>query len=273
MPTVYKLTSPDNEIYIGQTTKTFSKRWEEHIKASNYYHNGGCRLLNNKLKARGSETFIKEILVEWEYEDKNDPEKKKRDDDKLDEYEIKFIKDFNSFNDFNDKGLNLTTGGNNNKQLSQKTKNRISEVRKSQNPWKHRKLEESKELPQYIIFLKELNGYRISDHRNCDSKNFCDPNKSKEDNLKEAKDFLEKLEKDVIKIKKSDRIKKTKLNLPDNVQCYRDGFRINWKTLDGIPKTKTFTGKYKTTEEKLNMTLNFSEEINLIMALLNYIND
>ena len=79
MPTVYKLTSPDNEIYIGQTTKTFSERWEEHIKASNYYHNGGCRLLNNKLKARGSETFIKEILVEWEYEDKNDPEKKKRD--------------------------------------------------------------------------------------------------------------------------------------------------------------------------------------------------
>ena len=72
MGIIYCLTSPSGKKYIGQTTRDFEKRFEEHCTRKE------CRILYNAIQKYGQYNFKKEILLECN-------------NCFLDKYEIKFI--------------------------------------------------------------------------------------------------------------------------------------------------------------------------------------
>ena len=84
----------NNKCYIGQTIRTLEKRWKEH---SNSNSNGS--VINNAILKYLPENFDVSVLIET-------------DNDKLDDLEVKFIKEYNSLYP---NGYNIQTGGNLNK--------------------------------------------------------------------------------------------------------------------------------------------------------------
>ena len=78
MGIIYCLTSPSGKKYIGQTTRDFDKRFEEHCKRKE------CRILHNAIQKYGQDNFKKEILLECN-------------NYFLDEYEIKFINLYSNY--------------------------------------------------------------------------------------------------------------------------------------------------------------------------------
>lgn len=111
---IYKITSPKNCIYIGQSHKLNIRK--------NQYKNGHCsgqRKLVNSIKKYGWENHKFEVIHECLVEE-------------LDIWEIYYIKFYDSFN--TPKGLNLTSGGNR-CTVSEETKKKISDrVKGSGNP-------------------------------------------------------------------------------------------------------------------------------------------
>jgi hypothetical protein len=96
---IYKLISPSNKVYIGQTKNTLEKRWDQHIKAWNRYNkskskNNTCRKLY--------EAFNKYPPSKWRYELICEIEKCK-----VDETEIFYISEYDSTNI----GYNISKGG------------------------------------------------------------------------------------------------------------------------------------------------------------------
>lgn len=86
---IYKITSPSNKIYIGQTIDVKTRK--------NKYKNAACKnqvRLYNSIKKYGWDNHVFEIVEEVEYTS-------------LSEREIFYINHYNSFI----KGLNCTTGG------------------------------------------------------------------------------------------------------------------------------------------------------------------
>ena len=93
MGIIYKITSPANRIYVGQTND-FNKRLIAHkhsIKRKNSRH----VILINSFKKYGFDEHIFEVLEEC-------------DDSLLNEREIYWIKELNTFNADNPFGMNMT---------------------------------------------------------------------------------------------------------------------------------------------------------------------
>lgn len=96
MGIIYKITSPSNRIYVGQTND-FNKRLIAHkhsIKRKKTEH----VILINSFKKYGFDEHIFEVLEEC-------------DDSLLNEREIYWIKELNTFNADNPFGMNMTLGG------------------------------------------------------------------------------------------------------------------------------------------------------------------
>lgn len=110
---VYKLTSPSNKVYIGITSQTVSKRWEN----GRGYRK--CPAVFKSINKYGWDNFKKEIL----YKDLTEFEAKK--------LEIALIKIFKSNN--KKFGYNLTEGGDGTlgRKLTEEQKKRISEKNKN----------------------------------------------------------------------------------------------------------------------------------------------
>ena len=93
--------------YIGQTTKNLSVRWKQHIAESK---NNTNRPLYNSINKYGVGMFVvRELEADVPYE-------------KLSERESYWIEQFDTFNN----GFNLTTGGEQNKNLSPEVREKIS---------------------------------------------------------------------------------------------------------------------------------------------------
>ncbi len=90
MGIIYKITSPSGKIYIGQTKRTIEKRLSEHLKCT-----GSCILLENAIKKYGTDKMDVEVLIQIN-------------DEKLDDYETKFIELYDSLEP---KGYNIRSGG------------------------------------------------------------------------------------------------------------------------------------------------------------------
>lgn len=91
---IYKITNTiNNKVYIGQTTRTITERYEEHL---NHASNSVNRYLYDAMNHYGAESFIVESLEECE-------------DTKLSDRELYWISHYNS----NDRsfGYNMTSGG------------------------------------------------------------------------------------------------------------------------------------------------------------------
>jgi group I intron endonuclease len=93
---IYKATNKINgKVYIGQTCSLLNKRIYDHKKRSKNSNISNNNKFYNAIKKYGFENF------EWEILQKNIPQ------EKLDEWEIKYIREYNSFLD----GYNSTEGG------------------------------------------------------------------------------------------------------------------------------------------------------------------
>lgn len=104
MGIIYKITSPSNKVYIGQTIHTLEERIKGHKKISS-----NCTLLK-----RAIDKYIDEMKYEIIEEVSNEL---------LDEREIYWIKYYNSLAP---SGYNCSAGGNNKKELSGLLKDNIS---------------------------------------------------------------------------------------------------------------------------------------------------
>jgi group I intron endonuclease len=112
---IYKVTSPTNCIYIGQSINIL-RRWNEYSRLKGCAKNS--RLLNS-LSKYGFENHKFEILHQCKIEELNN-------------YEIYYIELFNSFD--TDHGLNLHSGGRNHI-ISKETRKKQSESHLGQPAW------------------------------------------------------------------------------------------------------------------------------------------
>jgi predicted GIY-YIG superfamily endonuclease len=104
MGIIYKITSPSNKVYIGQTIHTLEERIKGHKKKST-----NCTLLKRAIDKYGIK-MVYEVVETIP-------------DELLDEREIYWIKYYNSLAP---NGYNCSTGGNNKKELSDLLKDNIS---------------------------------------------------------------------------------------------------------------------------------------------------
>ena len=110
MGIIYKIKSPSNKVYIGQTINTLKARIKHHKQNSS-----NCTLLKRAINKYGDE-MVYEILETVQNES-------------LDEREIHWIKYYNSLAP---NGYNCSTGGNSKKELSDLLKNKISNIQEKQ---------------------------------------------------------------------------------------------------------------------------------------------
>lgn len=125
---IYKITSPSNKIYIGQTND-LRKRINCHKHSMK--RNGSKVILINSFKKYGFDEHLFEIVEEC-------------DDSILDEREIFWIKEYNSFYANNLMGMNMTTGGEGHTGFNKNDENRKRILlenlySKGQNPFKGKK--------------------------------------------------------------------------------------------------------------------------------------
>lgn len=90
---IYKITSPFGRIYIGKTV-----HFKNRINSYRNNHNSAQHLIYRSIKKYGWENHLFEII---HYAPVNE----------LDEWEIKYIHEYNSFYYDNPSGMNLTKGG------------------------------------------------------------------------------------------------------------------------------------------------------------------
>lgn len=81
MGIIYILTSPSGKQYVGQTIRTFDKRWKQHINdikkaKNNNFGSGTCVALPRAFDKYGYENFEFETLFECDDCDLNMIEKK-----------------------------------------------------------------------------------------------------------------------------------------------------------------------------------------------------
>lgn len=117
---IYKLISPSNKVYIGQTKKTLEERWDQHIKAWNRYNKS--KIKKNTCR-KLYEAFNKYPPISWKYELLCEVEKSK-----VDETEIFYISEYDSTNI----GYNISKGGSGVRldNLTETHKKNISDSRK-----------------------------------------------------------------------------------------------------------------------------------------------
>lgn len=209
---VYIITFPSGKSYIGQTTRSVTKRIEEHIKCS-----GDCIILENAIKKYGINNLITETLLEVN-------------NTQLDYYETKLIEMYGTVEPY---GYNIRSGGstgihsiesrermrqqklgsknpNYGKERDANTKLAISIAKSGvkhhfygksfTNIHKIRLSESHKiydsSLPMYISFCKERPaayqsaGYAVTNHPILKNKYFTSKTMTMEEKLRKAKEYL-----------------------------------------------------------------------------------
>ena len=235
MGIIYKITSPSNRIYIGQTINSVEKRWTEHIEDAHRSYKNHCKVLNKAIRKYGHKNFIIEIVEECRDED-------------LDIKEIEYIEKYNSQIP---NGMNIKLGGSNGKH-HETTKKKISESLKGKtvSSETREKLSQSTnpDLPMYLI--KCPKGYRVCNHPMGPEKKFISSKKTDEYNLQRALGYLDKLNnlKEPIVVKPSQYEK--------YIQKHKNGYCV----------------KYLSEKPKYFVSRTISNDI-LYQSALNYLNE
>ena len=105
----------NNKKYIGATSQTVKKRWEQHLSDAKNNRQNGCTLLKNVMREYGKDYFTIECIIICNLE-------------QLDYYETKFIELYNTLPP---NGYNLKTGGNLGSKHFFETKNKIGNAHKN----------------------------------------------------------------------------------------------------------------------------------------------
>lgn len=113
---IYKITNVVNyKIYIGQTTKTYKKRWTEHLWSA---ENGSTQWIHSAIRKYGKENFTVEQI---------DHAHNRNELDEKEQYWIEY------YNSLAPNGYNLETGGVRNRCLSEIVRKRMSKTRTGEN--------------------------------------------------------------------------------------------------------------------------------------------
>ena len=246
MGVIYRITSPNNKIYIGQTIYSAQKRWKEHIIDAYDAKKNHCKLLNASIRKYNPDDFKIEVVVEC---DNNDL-------DYLEQYYIKFEKTYSPY------GLNLKLGGSNGQHLDS-TKQKISNALKGCHVPKERreKLSATKKnngLPMYIIEYKkngDVKGYRVCNHPNGMEKKFT-KHGNLQQNLNAAIDhvkYLDSLDSPLIPVVR---------NVEKHIQHYKKGFCVSYNGTK-----KYFVASSRSTEENLELAKNCLLEMKTMEAV------
>ena len=238
---IYKITAPNDRVYIGQTIHTIQKRWKEHIIDANDFNKNRCKALNASIRKYGYENFNVDMLIECTNE-------------QLNYYEIQYIQEYNSLAP---NGLNLKLGGSCGKHIQQ-TKDKIMNTLKGCEVPHSRRLKLSytkkqNDLPMYIIEYKEkgnIVGYRVCNHPNAGEKKFKDKSLSLEANLAKAKDHL-----DYLNSLETPIIPKRNI-LEKGISICKNGYRVRHKG-----KEKYFMSSSISDQEKYRNALTFLNEL------------
>lgn len=236
MGIIYKIISPSNKIYIGQTISSLEKRWKEHLEDAHRSYKNHCKVLNKAIKKYGDKNFIIEIIEECK-------------DEELDIKEIEYIQKYNSQVP---NGMNIKLGGSNGKhheitkkQISNSLKGRLVSLETKQ------KLSESTnpDLPMYLI--KCNHGYRVCNHPMGPEKRFISSKKTDEYNLQRALGYLEKLNnlREPLVVKKPIYEK--------YIQKHKNGFCVKYLT----EKPKYFVSRTISNDILYQYALNYLNEI------------
>jgi len=199
---IYIIHGPKNKKYIGQTKNSIDKRYRKHcLNVIN--KKPKCTCLYRAMLKHGIEKFTYEMLIEV-------------DNELLDEYEQRYIKEYNSLVP---NGYNLENGGTFKKEVNKLTREKISKFYKTN------------DLPMYINIRKYPNyiRYRVQNHPMGIDKTFH--------TLEEAKEHVEYL--DTL----SEPLQNTKFTNVKYIQKYKHGYCVD------IPNCKT---KYFLHKEKDN---------------------
>lgn len=237
MGIIYLIRSPKMKGYVGQTTKSFEDRMKGHKSASsNLDKKDGCRALNNAIRKHGWDNMTKEVLILCN-------------DEMLDQYEVMFIKKFDTLAP---NGYNLTTGGDSKKEYSQDTLDKMKESALTRDSTAYRKLDVTKEWPKYLGMFEGV--VRISKHPKCSCMYFNDKNKTFDQNVDDAKEFLQLLNNDMVSIVKR------KSPHPKGLTEIKGGYRVRLKLPSGVITTPVFTNQKIPLEERLQQALKFIED-------------
>jgi hypothetical protein len=179
---IYRATSPSGNSYIGQTCKTVEERWRQHVSEAKTYAHKGCIALNAAIIKYGADSFIVKTLWECTV-------------DELDEYEIKFIQQYNTIAP---NGYNLREGGNG--RMSEVSRLRMIEGNINKTEYKTFRTVNEK-LPKYVLYHREMNkngtileGYKVSDHPKGSNKSFLKRSWTIEERLQKAIQYKESLD-------------------------------------------------------------------------------
>jgi group I intron endonuclease len=186
---IYKLTSPSEKCYIGQSVCVLSNgkkhghqvRWRQHVyEAINFKQ---CSVvLDNAIRKYGHENFKIELLQTCAL-------------DEIDYWENVFILKNNSLHP---NGYNLMTGKSNSRQCdATREKRRVSMIgkNKGRNMQKRERIrEEDKDLPKYVRSYKDSSnkkeGFRVSHHPLLKEKSFLSNKLSLEEKLELALQYV-----------------------------------------------------------------------------------
>ena len=234
--TIYLITSPSGKKYVGQTTQSFNRRMITHKSAAkNLKKKDGCRALNNAIRKYGWTNMKKEELDFCEA-------------DELDELEQAYIEHHNTMYPY---GYNLISGGNSNKKMSVKTKELQRQAALERDSSTYRTNNLTKDWPKYLGISDGK--IRISKHPKCSCKTFNNPLKSFEENLEDAKLFLEQLNNGDVKVTH-------KRSLPKGLQKMGDGYRVA-VNVNGKLITKRFGESQMSRKTKYKLALEYLEQL------------
>ena len=195
---IYKITSPNNKIYIGQVIEKngINTRQKEHIGQANRNVNKGSRILNQAIVKYGNENFTIEKLCKIHHKLK----------DVTEQFCIAYFKSLVP------NGYNLQSGGTYTTHSEETKKRRSESLRtllldptkkkiwsdakkgKDQGIKNNRKYEEDKLLPKYIRKIRgKYEGYCIDSHPLCKCKKFISVKYTMEQKLNMTIEFLKSL--------------------------------------------------------------------------------
>ena len=166
----------------------------------------------------------------------------------LDELEQAYIEHYNTIYPH---GYNLISGGNSNKTMSEKTKKLQRKAALERDSSLYRTNELTKDWPKYLGIAHGK--IRISKHPKCSCKTFNDSLKSFEENLEDAKLFLEQLNNGDIEVNQPNK-------LPQGLQKMGNGYRVAVK-LNGKLITKRFGESQMSRKEKYKLALEYLEQL------------
>lgn len=252
MGSIYKITSPNGKIYIGQTRNNPQKRWKSHLSHARrlkrdidngtdicYKYKHVC--LYKTMVKYGINNFAFEVL-----------ETNILLDD-LDDREIANIAHYNSLAP---RGMNLQTGGGGFNHHEQ-TKKLMSDKAKMLAPLlldKYRR-EETKGLPMNIVYHGKGNsvGYAICGHPNCSYKSFT---VSKYGDLETCKNAAIEFLNTLVNTKTVYHHQKKDPHLPIGITRFGSGFLAKRK-INGVIYKKSFGGKNIPEDEKLQKAIKY----------------